>query len=193
MVTLCKTLSLDPSLIAIVQDFVTFNTEVNRWFARDTRCLDFLDLIMWSSMLSHRLLIQLNKNRPITAQPLESAVTLALLVFAVRCSESYAKGVDPLVFSTVKYLTACLSALEPEAWTAAPDMHIWVCILGTCAARSVPDEQDWFVSQLVKACKFHGIRTKGELLSRMRRCLWVEQKLDGWVDMLWLSLSLSLV
>lgn len=193
MVKLCKDLSLDPSLTAIVQDFVTFNTEVNRWFARDARCLDFLDLIMWSSMLSHRLLIQLNKCRPITAQPLDAAVTLALLVFAVRCSESYARGVDPLVFSTVKWLTDSLSALDPEAWSAAPDLHIWVCILGTCAARTMAEEQDWFVSQLVRACKFHGIRTKEELLTRMRRCLWVEQKLDGWVDMLWLSLRLSIV
>ncbi|OJD18745.1 hypothetical protein AJ78_01282 [Emergomyces pasteurianus Ep9510] len=83
-----------------------------------------------------------------------------------------------LVAAEVENITPYNSNRNIHCWSGAPEMLLWVMILGTMAARNTPTE-DWFVERTGDVIKVLGIRSWEQLKGKMEMIMWMDCVCDA--------------
>lgn len=173
------------SLTGLVESALVLIADLNVSFDDPHSGLDPVDIQNFSCVLECRLLDWIRHNQA-AATPLEDAICVSLLIFAVRVTEAVQNRGHAHVLhrAASKRLEKALSATSRYEWTHCQDLLLWILTVGAISAEGSP-EHGWFVYQASLACQEFGIHSSDDLLYRLHLCGWVSYKLDDAVHGLW--------
>jgi len=183
LVSLCRLTFVKESLIVLVERALSLISDLNTWFADSTSSLDPVDIQNFSCVLECQLLSWLQSNEGLIL-PLEDALCVALLIFAVCTTAALASQSYPFHPLASKRLRKALSATSRNEWQAAPDLLLWILAVGAISAEGSQD-YEWFIYQTSLACDEFGIGSAAAFLRRLHDCGWVGLRLDKAVEWLW--------
>ena len=181
----CRKAEVKETLTDLVESALVLIADLNAWFADPRSPLDPLDIQNYACVLECLLLNwSRDHNHPTT--PLEDAICVALLIFAVRVTEAFQRQSDQhsLHFVASKRLAKALKATSRYEWCTCPELLLWILAVGTISAEGSSDHP-WFMYQLSIACNEFGIVAAESLLARLHCCGWVSFKLDQAVQRTW--------
>jgi len=192
MIRLCKDLKIDVDLLEITADVVAYSSDVTFWFD-DPRCpLDPLELQKHVSLLHYRLFDWYDRSAEVR-NTLDQCICLSLLVFTVRVSQPAGQTYRSVTVTTVQRLREALKKTNIFKWAKAPDLLLWTLTIGALGAQGSP-EMDFFAQYCSVAfadAGFDNDTTCDELLSRMRKLLWICTLLDKDVERLWARIGVA--
>ncbi|KAF2682756.1 hypothetical protein K458DRAFT_54724 [Lentithecium fluviatile CBS 122367] len=181
----CKSAQVKESLTALVESSLILIADLNTLFSETDSTIDPLDVKNYACVLECMLLEWLRENEHVVT-PLEDALCVTLLIFAVRITEALNQRSDMLSLhrAASKRLEKALSATSRTEWQSCPDLLLWILAVGAISAED-SDESPWFAHQVSLACSEFGIQSANALLVRLHLCGWVSSKLDQAVGQLW--------
>jgi hypothetical protein len=181
----CRYAGVKDSLTDLVELVLILIADLNVWFGDPSSPLDPLDVQNYSCVLECMSLKWLRENEYLIT-PLEDALCVALLIFAVRTTEALKRRADIhlLHFAASKRLEQALNCTVRSDWQFCPDLLLWILSIGAISAEGSA-EDNWFVYQTSLACAELGIESADALLARLDLCGWVSYKLNEAVRYLW--------
>jgi hypothetical protein len=181
----CRYAGVKDSLTDLVELVLILIADLNVWFSDPNSPLDPLDIQNYSCVLECKSLKWLRENESFIT-PLEDALCVALLIFAVRTTEALKRRADIhlLHFAASKRLEQALNCTVRSNWQYCPDLLLWILSIGAISADG-SNESNWFIYQTSLACAELGITSAEALLAHLTLCGWVSYKLDEAVCQLW--------
>jgi hypothetical protein len=181
----CRTSGVKDSLTNLVELVLVLIADLNVWFSDPNTTLDPLDIQNYSCVLECMSLKWLRDN-DFLITPLEDALCVALLIFAVRTTEALKRRADIhlLHFAASKRLEQALNCTIRSDWQFCPDLLLWILAIGAISAEGSA-ESNWFVYQISLACVELDIQSAEALLARLELCGWVSYKLNEAICHLW--------
>jgi hypothetical protein len=176
------------SLTTLVESSLILIADLNILFCDAESVLDPLEVKNYACVLECMLLDWLRANEH-RVSPLEDALCVTLLIFAVRITEALNQRTDmhSLHRAASKRLEKALTATSRTEWQSCPELLLWILAVGAISAEG-SEESSWFVHQVSLACSEFGIQRADALLDRLHLCGWVSFKLDEAVRHLWESI-----
>ena len=191
-IDLCRSVSISESLIEIIQDLLTYASDLNAWFSPEGSPLDPLDIQNHASILECLFLQWLRDNDgPQTIHTaVEESLCIALLVFVFRAAESIGRREEHshLHYTATKRLQEALSATSRRDWALCSDLLLWILAAGAVSAEG-STECAWLEFQLSIACAEFRIESLDSLIEHLHQCVWVDYKLDMAAERLWDQIS----
>ena len=93
-------------------------------------------------------------------QTIEGCCRLACLLFHNSAIWNFYPMVGPLLPKPILTLRAAVEATIPTGlFTHCRDLLIWVLFMGAACSQMLPTERAYFVSELAKAARLHGVYT----------------------------------
>jgi hypothetical protein len=181
----CRTAGVKDSLTNLVELVLILIADLNVWFSEASSLLDPLDIQNYSCVIECMSLNWLRDNEYLIT-PLEDALCVALLIFAVRTTVALKRRADIhlLHLAASKRLEQALNCTVRSEWQFCPDLLLWILSIGAISAEGSA-ECKWFVYQTSLACAELGITSEDALLARLELCGWVSYKLNEAVCHLW--------
>jgi hypothetical protein len=176
------------SLTTLVESSLILIADLNILFGDADNSLDPLDVKNYACVLECMLLEWLREHEQVFS-PLEDALCVTLLIFAVRITEALDQRseMQSLHRAASKRLEKALTATSRTEWQLCPDLLLWILAVGAISAEG-SNEGPWFVHQVSLACSEFAIQHADALLERLHVCGWVSFKLDEAVRHLWESI-----
>jgi hypothetical protein len=181
----CHAAGVKGSLTDLAESVLVLIADLNVWFSDPSSLLDPLDIQNYSCVLECMLLKWLHENEFLIT-PLEDALCVALLIFAVRTTQALKQRADVhrLHIEASKRLEQALNCTVRSNWQSCSDLLLWILSIGAISAEGSA-ESNWFVYQASLACAELGISSAEALLARLELCGWVSFKLNDAVCHLW--------
>jgi len=188
LLSCCQSAQVKASLTTLVESSLILIADLNLLFGDADSPLDPLDVKNYACVLECMLLEWLREHE-LVVNPLESALCVTLLIFAIRITEALDQRTEmhALHRRASKRLEKALTATSRTDWQLCPDLLLWILAVGAISAEG-SDESLWFAHQVSLVCSELAIDSANALLERLHLCGWVSFKLDEAVRHLWESI-----
>jgi hypothetical protein len=202
----CRNLNLEASLIDLATEIASYIPHLNDWFngrnvtfqsSISNNPIDALDLQCHASVIECYLLRWLDDHTgeaanalpfplPHANRPLDAAICVSLLIFVVLVADGLDHSFHPLHFTAIVRLREFLEAATSEDWAPAPQVFVWVVLIGTICARN-SSEEVWFAEKFQEVCEQYRIWEFETLMMHAVDILWVGYQLDKSARRVWES------
>lgn len=172
----------------LLDDLSVLTTQLAYWLDDPQAPFEPLDLQTRGNMIQVRLLGKYSERKTADASsPLESALCLAALVFTALTFQSrHEPGIQVLHHTALDQLINNLTLTQESEWSVAPDLLLWVLVIGAIGARGSPGLA-WFLKRLSSFCFDRKLIAVNDVIERLRPLLWIDRQLNGLLTELWHS------
>jgi len=185
-------LKIDTDLQDIVADASLLSSDMASWLD-DPKCpLDPIELQKHGFLLLQRSLEFLSESKT-PKPPLDQCVCLSVMIFVIRITQPADYNFKTMVAAAVPRLREALKKTSISKWSSSTDLFLWVLTIGSLAAQGSA-HMSFFAQYSTVAfadAGFDDNTSCEELLSRMKKCLWLSSLMDNDVEKLWARIGIA--